>query len=187
MVLRFDIFRAALAGAVAIGIAALPSMADGTGGTMSQQVRIVLRGEVTPQCMMSGLGGSLDIGRLSAGGMSGQKQLSFQLNCNTPFSYSLTSEHGSLMLDKDGGANGLAARFPYRARLTIPTDGGASLTLDCSGAQLGGDAGACEGQSGAETAIGQNASLIVLWEPIGQHLMPGRYRDELRIAFSIGN
>lgn len=154
---------------------------------MSDEVRIGLRGHVVPRCDLTGAPSSLDLGSLPEAGAQGHGQLQFQLSCNTPFAYQLSSGYGAMRHANAAAGGNIAAAFPYRATLNIPTDSGGTLSLDCASVQLGEPAGACAGVSGEETAISKDASLTVSWGPLAGHLAAGQYSDDLHIAFSIEN
>jgi hypothetical protein len=161
--------------------------AQGMGGAMADKVQIELRGHIVPRCDITGAAASLDLGTIAETGAQGHEQLKFELSCNAPFAYQLSSEHGAMRHESGSADVGFVAVFPYRATLTILTDSGGTLSLDCASAQLGEPAGTCTGTSGDETSIDKDVSLTVSWGPIEGKLMAGRYSDDLRIAFSIEN
>lgn len=175
------------------GLAALTIMlflggfaaAQGMGSAMSDKVQIALRGHIVPRCDLIGAASSLDT--TPEAGAQGREQLRFELSCNAPFAYQLSSEHGAMRHESGSAGSGFVAAFPYRATLTILTDSGGTLSLDCASAQLSEPAGACAGASGDETAIDKDVSLTVSWGPIEGQLIAGRYSDDLHIAFSIEN
>ena len=184
-----------LASNIARGCAALmvtgfltgPVHADSARRSMSDKVQITLRGRIAPRCDLAGVPSTLDLGNLPKTGAQGEKQLKFQLTCNTPFTYQLSSDNGAMRHESLSASSGFAADFPYNAALNILTDGGATLTLDCASAQLGEPVGACAGTSDDQTAIEKQATLTVSWGPLEERLVAGRYSDDLHIAFSVEN
>lgn len=166
------------------GMAATQGMA----GPLSDQVQIELRGNIAPRCDLTGAASSLDLGTLPETGAQGQKQLQFELSCNAPFTYQLSSEHGVMRHESaSADASGFTTEFPYRAVLTILTDSGSTLNLDCASSQLGEPAGACAGASGEDTAIGKDAALTVSWGPLAGPLVAGQYADDLHISIGTEN
>ena len=102
--------------------------AEGAGGVMSDRVQIELRGTITPQCAFQNIASSLDLGTIPDSGASGEKKLDFQISCNTPFAYGLSSDDGAMRRDAGAeGMGGFLTQFPYQAALTIHTDDGATL------------------------------------------------------------
>jgi hypothetical protein len=162
--------------------------AQGLGGAMSDKVQIELRGHIVPRCDLTGAASALDLGVIAGTGAQGQKQLQFEVSCNTPFTYQLSSGHGAMRHENTAaGAAGFATEFPYRAVLIIPTDGGSTLSLDCPSSLLGEPAGACADASGKDTAIAKDASLTVSWGPLDGPLAAGQYTDDLQISIGIEN
>ena len=162
--------------------------AEGAGGVMSDRVQIELRGSITPRCAFQNIASSLDLGVIPDSDASGEKRLDFQISCNAPFAYGLSSEGGAMGRD-DGaeGAGGFLTQFPYRAALTILMDDGTSLTTTCQSQELGALPGLCQWQSGERTAIDRAASLTVSWGPIEGRLAAGRYSGSLQISLGIAN
>jgi hypothetical protein len=161
--------------------------AQSADGAMSDRVRIELRGQVVPQCSFHELATALDL-TLADGGAAAQRQLTFRVSCNAPFTYSLSSARGGMRHEaaSESAADPLT-QFPYSAALTIPTDDGGTMSVSCSSDDLGKPSGACAGRSGDRTAIEKDASLTVSWGAVGRRLAAGRYTDDLRIVFGIEN
>lgn len=160
--------------------------AQGMGSAMSEAVQIQLRGHIVPRCDLNGAASSLNLGTLPQNGAQGQQQLQFQVSCNTPFAYQLSSANGAMRHESAPvSGSGSTDEFSYRAALAIPTDSAGILSLDCPSSQLAGAPGACSGVSGQETAIGKDASLTVSWGPVAGPLATGQYTDDIQIALSV--
>jgi hypothetical protein len=156
-------------------------------GAGADRVRLELRGHVLPHCSFSGIPSGVDLGQLGDGSGAAGRQLAFQLNCNTPFAYALSSQSGSIRPADAAKQEGFLDEIPYRASLAILTDSGASLLLDCTSGEIRRDGGGCRGTSGSDTAIDKSAVLTVSWAKPEKHLMAGRYAADLRIDLGIGN
>lgn len=179
MELRLLASAAALAG---IALAAAPQTAA---SGLSDRVQIALQGRIEPRCSFAGIASVLDMGAIS-GTSPARKELSFVLSCNAPFGYRLSAANGEMRGAGTGSGQGTLNHFPYRAELSIATDGGAALRLSCASEEL--LAGAlCEGQSGNETATDRDAVLAVSWGPIAGMLAAGHYSDHIEIAVNVAN
>jgi hypothetical protein len=162
--------------------------AQGMGGAMADKVQIELRGHIVPRCDLTGAASTLDLGTIAETGAQGEEQLQFELSCNAPFAYQLSSEHGAMRHESaSSGAGAFSTEFPYRAALKILTDSGSTLSLDCASSELGETSGPCAGESGEDTAIGKDATLAVSWGPLDGPLTAGRYTDDLHISIGIEN
>lgn len=151
----------------------------------TREVTITLQGQIVPKCGVSGAAGQLDFGPLGMGGARQERALAFTINCNTPFTYGMSSASGEMR--HQGGAaavaGGLTGRFPYQVLVTIPTDDGGTLRKSCDSAQLArppGPLGGCVADSGEATATSKTAALTVSWTA-GGLLLAGSYTDELFI------
>jgi hypothetical protein len=152
---------------------------------LSDRVQIVLQGRIEPQCDIAGTTARLELGTLSLASAGGEKQLQFRFSCNVPFSYRLSSEHGQMRHDSALPGGSLAAAFSYRVILSIPTDDGATLSLDCASDLLSVEG--CLGASGTEIASDKEATIRVSWGELNYPAIAGTYSDNLRIAFSVEN
>lgn len=146
-------------------------------GEMSDRVSVKLRGRVMPRCNFSGSDAPLSAGNaVDRGGIVRIRRV-FQVDCNAPFTVSLSSAYGGLH-------HGEGAVFPYQASLKIATDSGRAISLDCEASALKPGAGDCAGSSGDDTAIGREAVLSVNWRaPEG--VAAGTYTDDLRLSFAV--
>lgn len=155
----------------------------------ASRVSIELQGHIVPKCGMSGANSRLDFGSLSMAAARQERAIAFTVDCNTPFTYALSSANGEMRGQSEAaGAAGLLSRFPYQVLLTIPTDDGRTLRKSCDSAQLisaSGQAAGCEADSGQTTSMGKTGVLKVSWEPAGGRLLAGKYSDDLRISVGV--
>lgn len=144
-------------------------------GQMNDNVSIKLRGRVIPRCEFFGGNDPASAGTVLNGIVKIRR--TFQVNCNAPFTVTLTSAHGGLH-HRDGHV------FPYQASLKIATDSGRMISLACEASNLEPSAGECAGSSGDDTAIGRDAVLTLNWHaPEGA--AAGKYTDDLRLSFGL--
>jgi hypothetical protein len=155
----------------------------------ASRVSIELQGQIEPKCGLSGAAGQLDFGSLGTAGARQERALAFTVNCNTPFTYGMSSAFGEMRHQSTvAGAGGFVGRFPYQVLLTIPTDDGGTLRKSCESAQLAGVSGqaaGCEADSGETTSMGKTAALTVSWGPVGGPLLAGQFADDLRISVGV--
>ena len=167
-----------------------PSLAASVfGGDLAadaSRVAIELQGQIAPKCGLSGADGQLAFGSLGAAGARQERVIAFTVDCNTPYTYAISSAHGEMRVqDEVAGTAGLISRFPYRVLLTIPTDDGGTLRKNCDSAQLAnisGQRSGCEAESGETTSMGKTGALTVSWDAAGGPLVAGHYSDDLRIS-----
>lgn len=144
-------------------------------------VTIEVVGEIDPKCRLSALPTGIELGQISA---SGTRSIPFQIDCNTPFEFSVRSRDGAL---KNPGAPenssiGFSNQIPYMLEVRVPTDEGLILG-QCDSASLAVASPSCgHGNSGFATAINQTASLTVTWAVSGE-LVAGTYSDVLTVTF----
>jgi hypothetical protein len=143
-------------------------------------VTIELVGEIDPKCRLSALPAGIELGQISA---SGTQTMSFQIDCNTPFEYGISSRDGAL---KNGEGPqpgmGFANQIPYMLEIRIPTDE-ALILEQCDSESLSGATPSCgQGNSGSATAINQTASLMISWA-VTSELVAGIYSDIVTLTF----
>lgn len=166
-----------------VGLAALvaaswtSALATSSSGEMSDRVSVELRGRVMPRCNFSGDDAFLTAG--NAGSLAGIVSVRrvFQVDCNAPFTVSLSSTYGGLQ-------HGEGAVFPYRSSLKIVTDSGRTVSLDCEASALKAGSGDCSASSSEDTAIGREAILTLNWEA-PEDAAAGTYTDDLRLSFAV--
>lgn len=146
------------------------------------QVQLELIGTREPRCGISDLQGRLDLGRLDRAGTS---TITFTVDCNTPFSYALTSRHGSLVpLSAPGVAS--EAAVAYQVATHIQTSGGPLLSDACPSISLLEETQSCNlSNSGNAIALNAPASITVSWQAPGARILPaGLYEDYLTLVLS---
>src|SRR5690606_34140710 len=101
---------------------------------------------------------------------AGNLVIRVRLNCNTPYAFWITAEHGALVnADTTSTIGGYAVRKAYGVRVALDTDQGMVRSGRCRSAELttGGDcpfAGSVAGQglgSGPGISIGRDATVTI--------------------------
>jgi hypothetical protein len=122
---------------------------------------------------------------------AGNLVIRVRLDCNAPYAFGVTAEHGALVnTDTASTVGDYAVRKAYGVRVTLDTDQGVVRSGRCRSTELttGGDcpfAGAIAGQglgSGPGISIGRDATVTVDWPNQStqtNRLAPGRYQDTL--------
>ncbi len=142
-------------------------------------VSIELQGEVPTMCRLTSPSAAVDLGVLVN---SGSRQIPFDVDCNTPFSYGARSLAGGLRVpDLGAPPPGFASLIPYLLQLSIPTDAGV-VTGQCESSELNGDNPACTYESSPTgIAIGQTGTLTLTWATQDE-LVAGTYTDVLTLT-----
>jgi hypothetical protein len=151
----------------------LPQRAD------PQEVTIELAGEVPASCQLAGLTGAVNLGPITA---VGTVRIPFQVRCNIPFSFSVTSGSGALRTaHATPPPAGFTAAVPYHIALQIPTNVGA-ITGTCTSTALKAGAASCfYPSSGQGIALAGDASLTLSWQVSGIPLSGG-FTDILTLS-----
>jgi hypothetical protein len=154
--------------------------AQTTGTCADDSIAIELIGDIEPECRLTALPGSVNLGALTK---TGTQFIPFQVNCNAPFNYSVRSREGAL---KTGALNvppGFVVKIPYSLETRIPTNEG--LIIDqCGSATLAMSVPSCgHGGSGSAIAIEQIGSLMISWA-ISDELVVGTYTDVVTLSVS---
>jgi hypothetical protein len=113
--------------------------------------------------------------------------LGFTINCNTPFIYRLSADHGAMRLQGTGaGPDDGHLQRPYRVSLTSPVQGGGTLSARCDSATLGAAAsGSCEADSGDRIAINKRGQILVNLPAGAEQPMEGQYTENMRIEVTV--
>lgn len=154
----------------------------------SDEVKIGVKGEIRARCTVAGLVKEIDLGVLKTLDQRQSRDFPFNLSCNAPFGFQLSSENGAMRHETvSGNPKGFLSRFPYEVSLAIPTDGGAVIRKTCESDELmaGEDCG--EADSGEDVAIDKTANLKLSWGPIGKPLIAGKYSDVIKLQLSMKN
>jgi len=144
-----------------------------------EPVGIELTGTIEAHCNIKGLVSELDLGTLVK---TGTKSLSFIINCNSPFSYRLTSLEGGLRLrGATNSIQGFTDLIPYRVITQIPTNSGL-IQNDCESTTLTEPEASCNfPNSGGDIAIEQQAVIELSWST-NKDFRAGIYSDNLRLT-----
>lgn len=198
--LRHSLALLLLCGWVGSAVAAPPTVRDisalGAGYTAHDaplgaptDLRIDLRGQVTPRCKLASppvLAQKLDFNR------SGDAEARFGLDCNTPFNLRVRSGEGGFA--SQDIREGVAHSIPYELSVDLETDGGLNALGWCRSDQLvEGAGGACafgtgEGwSSGDDVAIDRMGTMRLRWTApgVGEEPVLGRYRDTIVIDLAV--
>lgn len=183
---RWCLRQLPLAAAIGAGVIASVSAV----ALASNQAKIRLQGDITPECSLLSVGGvrgsspnmNVDLGDITR---RGSTELGFGVNCNAPFAYRLEAEHGALTHKAQTSApRGFLTAVPYDVSVHIPTSG-ASIDDRCTGASIRSGAVNCAfSTSGNEIALGTAAHLTLNWLPDGIPVA-GEYVDRLTITVSV--
>jgi hypothetical protein len=77
-------------------------------------------------------------------------------------------------------------QLPYRVSLTIPVQGGGTLSARCDSATLGAAASnSCEADSGDRIAINQRGRILVNLLAGAEQPMEGQYTESMRIEVAV--
>lgn len=164
--------------AVLVIFTAFPLAADNLSLTLN------ISGTVAKRCALGGLPGAtvnLAFGQTT--------QLDFTFDCNTPFSYTLSSSHGGLLNDHAAdiapGSDPFTTLALYGVELNVPLQQGdtAQIHNQCNSDTLtAGSQGCSFSDSGSAIAIQQAATLkITPASQEGQVLLAGSYGDILTL------
>lgn len=132
---------------------------------------------------------------------SGAITLDFNLNCNSPFKYTLTSTNGALVYqgtsNVSANSDTILTQAAYQTTFSTALEDGdtTSINQTCSSSGLTGTTPKCNGgefaTSGTSVAIDESASLTVSLvgysAPLlnGQPLLAGTYTDTLTLEVKI--
>ena len=144
----------------------------------AQDVTINLAGQIPTSCRLSGLANTITLGAVSA---PGSTSLPFQVRCNTPFTFAVTSSAGALKTDAATPSPGFTAAIPYTVELNIPTNIGAIAGSCTSAALKQGGTGCSFPSSGQGVALAGDASLLLSWQTNAVALA-GAYTDTLTLS-----
>lgn len=154
----------------------------------ASKVTIGLQGHISPKCSLSDMSGQLDFGNTGIGRESRSATVGFTIDCNTPFIYRLSARHGAMLLQGSRKrASNARARLPYRISLTIPTDDGRTLSVDCPGENLSGNlrGNGCYAESGHAVAMNKRGQFAVKMNSPARDQVAGNYRDQIRVNVDV--
>ncbi len=184
-----------IGGAGAASAAGSDAAALGSGYTANDaplgaptELRIDVRGEVSPRCRMASpptLAERPDLTR------AGEMRARFGLDCNTPFTLRVRSGEGGFSAEQP--REGVVRVIPYEIAVAIDTDSGTNALGWCGADQLSEQSGSCafgsgEGwSSGDATAINRTGTMQLRWAaPRETDALPlGRYRDTIVVELAV--
>jgi hypothetical protein len=148
----------------------------------ANSVSIEVAGAITPSCTSQITATNVVAVDITKAGSS---RLSFTVDCNTPFQYSLRSDNGALRL-ADAPTSGLArTEAPYDVHFKIPLSFGGAIDDTCASVTLKQGAISCLfSDSGRKIAVNQIAEIQITWSNPQEQLIPGPYTDRLSIVVS---
>lgn len=175
---------AAAALAAALLLAAAPAQAR------SDAVEVDVKAKVKERCGFApGPSSSVDAPRDLE--LSARLSLMVGLDCNTPYAFGITSQHGGLVnIDARDDNSGYAFAKRYRLAVALETDRGVVRSEICGSAELVAG-GRCEFatttpgeglKSGRGISVNRNAILTIDWpsqSELPRRLAAGRYKDVL--------
>jgi hypothetical protein len=144
----------------------------------SAEVVIDLTGEILPFCQLTGAPPSTNLGEITDRGTA---NIPFQLRCNTPFAFSITSRSGALKTEYAmTPPPGFTAAVAYNIVPRIPTSLGA-VTGTCISTALKAGAATCSfPNSGQGVALSGDASLTLSWQ-VSEIPLAGTFTDVLTL------
>jgi hypothetical protein len=166
----------------------LPILAVATSAAiMEDHVAIELRGRIEPKCSLSEMGGRLIFTIGADRGRDQSAALGFTINCNTPFIYRLSADHGAMRLQGAGAASDDGhLQLPYRVSLSIPTENGGTVSAQCGGEALrSAVAEDCAIDSGDRIAINKRGQITVKLPAGAVQPMEGQYTENMTIEVTV--
>jgi hypothetical protein len=165
-----------------VGIVVLLSAAMFLDRAAAQDVTIGLAGEIPASCQLTGLQTNTSLGAITEPGTA---IIPFQVRCNTPFAFSVTSASGALKAQYAIAAPpGFTAAIPYSIVPRIPTNLGV-ITGTCASTTVKLGATTCFfPNSGQGVALSGDSSLTLSWQ-VGEIPMAGAFTDVLTISVGL--
>ncbi len=131
-------------------------------------VAIEVTGTIPPKCANAGVPNGIQLDNLKAGGSS---SVQFEINCNTPFAYTVQSANGAFQIT--GGTvtgTNLQTRVPYNLAITIPLDNGRAIADRCSSQSIAAGRVTCPfSTSGEQVAILRTGTMRLEWHRSSAH------------------
>jgi hypothetical protein len=162
-------------------IAAVVVLGAGVAARASNQIQVEVRGVVERECAISGGSGvgvafdQIDISK------AGYREISYILNCNTPFKYEIMSENGGLVRqDLSQLPHGFTSYVPYDIVVHIPTDD-VIINDRCASETIKIGQVTCPlTHSRNGIAIDREARVTVNWT-LHEHFSAGQYSDKITL------
>jgi hypothetical protein len=164
-----------------VGIVMLISTAIFLDRAAAQDVTIDLAGEIPASCQLTGMQANTNLGAITERGTA---SIPFQLRCNTPFAFSVTSASGALKAQYANAPPGFTAAIPYSIAPRIPTNLGV-ITGTCASTAVKEGAATCFfPNSGQGVALSGDSSLTLSWQ-VSEIPMSGAFTDVLTISVGL--
>jgi hypothetical protein len=150
----------------------------------ANSVKIEVTGDISPSCTSSITTATFAAADITKAGSS---KLSFTVDCNAPFQYSLQSDNGALRVSGlPASAQSSRSETPYDVHVRIPLTLGGAIDDTCASGTLKQGAVSCHfSDSGRKIAVNQLAEMQISWSSPQGQLMAGQYTDRLSIFVSV--
>ncbi len=169
----------------AAAVLAAAHAARTSAASAATKVSVALEGRITAECSVSGaasVAAGVEVGDITK---PGSKEVAYAINCNTPFKYSLVSQHGALQHEAAKVPAGFAARVPYRVAVHIPTDD-VTISDACDSASIQAGQVTCRfSDSRNGIAIDRQAKVTMAWVGETITLLAGDYSDRLTFTVEV--
>jgi hypothetical protein len=162
-----------------IGIGVLLSVAVVPNRAEPQEVTIDLTGEIPASCQLTSVQTDTSLGAITE---QGTASIPFQVRCNTPFAFSVTSRSGALKIEHAmTSPPGFTATIPYSIVSRVLTNLG-PITGTCASTALKVGAVTCAfPNSGQGVALSGDSSLTLSWQ-VSQIPLAGIFSDVLTLS-----
>lgn len=173
-------------------------MASAGHAAPTDSVSLKLTGTVEARCALDIPNDNTDIalGEVSAGALDKTAELTFTIDCNAPFAYSLESTNGALANTTTTigqGSDDFDTTLDYEVQFKTALEDGDTASIDqtCTSASIdddlaAGSADQCDFEdSGTSIAIDEQGSLTISVDAEGKLLLAGAYTDELKLTVGV--
>lgn len=165
--------------------AVLPQLAGTMAAGAADKVTIGLTGMIGQTCIVTGAGSSATRQLRINDIKSGVFQFGYDIECNTPFKYSVESANGALTLGgRPSYTVNAGGKLPYMLAVRIPTDDVLIEDLCTSESIKAGQVTCLFHDSRNGVAINGHATLTMHWQQPGNALAAGSFSD--RLTFTVG-
>jgi len=151
-----------------------------------EEVIVTVTGEIEPSCGLSAGSGTVDLGALD---QKTSERFAVGVDCNHPFTYTLSSQNGGLR--HEGGiafVGNFTELLPYEIEIDLPLEDGdtARINQTCDSDAIRAGAVTCGfADSGTSIAIEQTALFEVRWSTTDRILLAGTFADELTLSVAV--
>lgn len=150
----------------------------------TDKLQIEVTGNIKPYCTSSVTSNAINVGDVTK---AGSGTLSFTVDCNTPFQYTLQSDNGAMRLvNPPAAAKPNQIETPYDVHIKIPLTLGGEINDTCSSAAIKQGAVSCKfSNSGQKVAVNKTAETRISWKDAQSILAAGQYSDRLTITVGV--